>query len=125
MVIMYADNITGSIRNAVDETNRRRNLQIDYNRRHNIIPTTINKNISDILYATGIKSKKQAKKEFAVQDKKEIFTEEKLMDMDLTGINRIISGLEEEMYLAAKELDFERAAVIRDEIGRIKKLINI
>ena len=56
---------------------------------------------------------------------KELFTEEKLMDMDLTGINRIISGLEEEMYLAAKELDFERAAVIRDEIGRIKKLVNI
>jgi excinuclease ABC subunit B len=125
MVIMYADNMTRSIRNAVDETNRRRKLQVDYNEKNEIVPTTINKNISDILYATGIKSKKQAKKEFAVQEKKEIFSEEKLLDMDLSGISRIISGLEEEMYLAAKELDFEKAAVIRDEIGRIKKLVNI
>ena len=125
MVIMYADNITRSINNAVDETNRRRKLQIEYNEKHDIVPTTINKNISDILYATGIRSRKQAKKEFAVRESRDLFSEDKLLDMDFSGINRIISGLEEEMYLAAKELDFERAAIIRDEIGRIKKMVNI
>ncbi len=51
MVIMYADNITKSMRNAVDETDRRRKLQVEYNEKNNIIPRTINKSISDILYA--------------------------------------------------------------------------
>jgi excinuclease ABC subunit B len=125
MVVMYADNITQSIRNAVDETNRRRKLQIEYNRKYGIIPKTISKNISDILYATGIKSRKEAKKEFAVREKAVSFSEEKLLDMDLSKIDNIISGLEEEMYLAAQELDFERAAVIRDEIRHIKKIVNI
>lgn len=125
MVVMYADNITQSIRNAVDETNRRRKLQIEYNRKYGIIPKTISKNISDILYATGIKSRKEAKKEFAVREKAVSFSEEKLLGMDLSKIDNIISGLEEEMYLASQELDFERAAVIRDEIRHIKKIVNI
>jgi excinuclease ABC subunit B len=125
MVVMYADNITQSIRNAVDETNRRRKLQIEYNRKYGIIPKTISKNISDILYATGIKSRKEAKKEFIVREKVVSFSEEKLLGMDLSKIDNIISGLEEEMYLASQELDFERAAVIRDEIRHIKKIVNI
>jgi excinuclease ABC subunit B len=124
MVLMYADNITNSIRSAVDETNRRRKLQTAYNEKYNIIPRTISKNISDILYASGIKSKKEAKKDFSVKERAGAFNEKKLFDMDLSKIDIIISGLEEEMYLAVKELDFEKAAVIRDEIKRIKKIIN-
>jgi excinuclease ABC subunit B len=124
-VIMYADNITKSIKNAVNETNRRRRLQINYNKKNNIIPKTISKNISDILYASGIRSKVEAKKSYEVKDRKEKFEKEKLLDMDLSKIDSIISGLEEEMNLAAKELNFERAAIIRDEIKRIKKILNI
>ncbi len=124
MVLMYADNITNSIRRAVDETNRRRKLQTAYNEKYNIIPRTISKNISDILYASGIKSKKEAKKDFSVKERAGAFNEKKLFDMDLSKIDIIISGLEEEMHLAVKELDFEKAAVIRDEIKRIKKIIN-
>jgi excinuclease ABC subunit B len=124
MVLMYADNITNSIRSAVYETNRRRKLQTAYNEKYNIIPRTISKNISDILYASGIKSKKEAKKDFSVKERAGAFNEKKLFDMDLSKIDIIISGLEEEMYLAVKELDFEKAAVIRDEIKRIKKIIN-
>ncbi len=124
MVLMYADNITNSIRSAVNETNRRRKLQTAYNEKYNIIPRTISKNISDILYASGIKSKKEAKKDFSVKERAGAFNEKKLFDMDLSKIDIIISGLEEEMYLAVKELDFEKAAVIRDEIKRIKKIIN-
>lgn len=121
MVIMYADNITGSIKNAVDETNRRRKIQMDYNNKHGIVPTTISKNISDILFASGIKSKKETRKALAISEKKSVFTEDKIMDMDFSKLDNIISGLEEEMYLAAQELDFEKAAAIRDEIKRIKK----
>ena len=122
---MYADNITKSIKNAVNETNRRRRLQINYNKKNNIIPKTISKNISDILYASGIRSKVKTKKSYEVKDRKEKFEKEKLLDMDLSKIDSIISGLEEEMNLAAKELNFERAAIIRDEIKRIKKILNI
>jgi len=125
MVIMYADNLTQSIKNAVGETERRRKLQVDHNSEHGIIPKTIIKNISDILYSTGIKSRKEARKEFAVKEKMLPFSEEKLLDMDLSKIDNIISGLEEEMYLSAQELNFEKAAVIRDEIKRIKKIANI
>jgi len=125
MVIMYADNLTKSIKNAVDETNRRRKLQVYYNKEHGIVPKTINKSISDILYATGIKSKKEAKKEFAVKERAVQFSEGKLIEMDLSKIDNIISGLEEEMYLCAQELNFEKAALIRDEIKRIKNIVNI
>lgn len=124
-VIMYADNITKSIKNAVNETNRRRRLQINYNKKNNIVPKTISKNISDILYASGIRSKVKTKKSYEVKDRKEKFEKEKLLDMDLSKIDSIISGLEEEMNLAAKELNFERAAIIRDEIKKIKKILNI
>jgi excinuclease ABC subunit B len=125
MVIMYADNITGSIRNAVDETNRRRKIQMDYNLEHEIVPTTINKNISDILFASGIRSKKETRKAMAVSERKPGFTEDTLMNMDFSKLDNIISGLEEEMYLAAQELDFEKAAIIRDEIKRIKKIARL
>ena len=130
-VIMYADNMTGSIKNAVGETNRRRKLQTEYNEKNGIVPVTISKNISDILFASGIKSKKEIKKASAsasaaaVSEKRGSFTEDKLMSMDLSKIDNIISGLEEEMYLAVQELDFEKAAIIRDEIKKIKKIVRM
>ena len=130
-VIMYADNITGSIKYAVDETNRRRKLQAEYNEKNGIVPVTISKNISDILFASGIKSKKESRKATAsasaaaISEKRGSFTEDGLMSMDLSKIDNIISGLEEEMHLAAQELDFEKAAIIRDEIKRIKKIVRM
>src|SRR4030066_2594887 len=125
MVLMYADNITNSMRNAIGETNRRRKLQEEYNEQHNITPTTIIKSISDILYASGIKSKKTAKKEFSVKEKAAALANDRLLDMDFSKIDNIISGLEEEMHMAAQELDFEKAAFIRDEIKKIKNIANI
>jgi excinuclease ABC subunit B len=130
-VIMYADNITGSIKYAVDETNRRRKLQAQYNEKNGIVPVTISKNISDILFTSGIKSKKESRKATAaasaaaVSEKRGSFTEDGLMSMDLSKIDNIISGLEEEMHLAAQELDFEKAAIIRDEIKRIRKIVRM
>jgi len=128
VVIMYADNITNSIRNAVDETNRRRELQIKYNEENNITPKTIIKNISDILSLTGITSKSKKQKQAlksAVRENKVSFNEDKLINMDINEIIAIISSLEEEMHMAARDLEFEKAAFIRDEIKKIKKIINI
>jgi len=124
-VIMYADNITHSIKNALLETNRRRDIQIEHNRKNNITPRTVNKTISDILYNRGIKAGKVAKSDFKVGEKKKALSEDKLFSMNPSEIAIVISGLEEEMYLAARELNFEKAAVIRDEIKRIKKITRI
>ncbi len=124
-VIMYADEMTRSIKNAVSETDRRRNLQMDYNRKHNIIPKTINKAISDILYSSGIKSSRAGKEGHKIKDKKKGFGEGKLMSLSPEEIAIILSGLEEEMHLESRDLNFEKAAMIRDEIKRIKKITSI
>lgn len=127
MVIMYADNVTKSMKIAVDETNRRRLLQIEYNKKNDIIPKTIVKNISDILNSSGIvsKTKKLTQMAGAIREKKVGFNENQLLKMNLNEIFAIISSLEEEMNIAARNLEFEKAAAIRDKIRRIKKLINL
>jgi excinuclease ABC subunit B len=125
IVIMYADKITNSIKNALSETNRRRDIQTKYNKKHNITPKTIYKTISDILYSSGIKTRDKVKTDSKVSEKVERFSEGKLLDMDLSEVAKIISGLEEKMNLEARELNFEKAAVIRDEIKRITKITKI
>ncbi|MDD3520312.1 MAG: excinuclease ABC subunit UvrB [Actinomycetota bacterium] len=126
-VIMYADSITNSMKRALDETNRRRILQMEYNIANNIAPQTIVKNITDILYNSGITSKSKKLKQISdsVKERKSGFNEDKLINMDLKEVFAIISSLEEEMSLAARELEFEKAAAIRDEIKKIKKILNI
>ncbi|MDD3777264.1 MAG: excinuclease ABC subunit UvrB [Actinomycetota bacterium] len=123
-VIMYADHMTKALSRAMGETERRRAIQMEYNREHNIVPTTISKNITDILYAAGIKSKSK-KEEFKVSQKKAAYSESKLLAMDPDQIARILGGLEEEMHRAAGDMEFEQAAVIRDQIKKIKKITNI
>jgi len=122
-VIMYADHVTNSIRNAMEETNRRRELQMEFNLKNNITPRTINKAISDILYSSSIRSGKT--EDVPGKKEKKKLTESRILKMDPGKIANIISGLEEEMYLEARELQFENAAAIRDEIKRIKKITNI
>lgn len=125
MVIMYADKITNAIKNALSETNRRRELQISYNKKHNITPRTIDKTISDILYSSGIRTRERVEAGSRVSEKAKRFSEGKLLDMDPSEVAKIISGLEEKMHLEARELNFENAAAIRDEIKRITKITNI
>ncbi|HAJ94821.1 MAG TPA: hypothetical protein DCP02_01185, partial [Actinobacteria bacterium] len=89
-------------------------------------PKTIKKDISDILYISGTRSRKgkdRQKDEGAIKKKK--LTESKMLNMDPSKIASILSGLEEEMYIEARELNFENAAAIRDEINKIKKITNI
>lgn len=111
--IMYADNITNSMSRAIEETQRRRDKQIQYNIDNNIQPKTIIKNIQDVMENARSKPSKQY-----IQLPKSI--KRNLDPEDPDSINKIISQLELEMFEAAKDLRFEEAAKIRDEIKAIK-----
>ena len=101
-VIMYGDKITGSMKKAIDETERRRKIQEGFNEKHGITPTTIKKNIGEIIQIT-----KKA--------------EEEIEEFNREDVATIIINMESEMYKAAEELDFERAARLRDQIKKMKE----
>lgn len=103
-VIMYANLISDAMRTAIDETKRRREIQIKYNKEHNIVPKTIKKKIMDVV---------------TVNDEAEEKTKKRTIK-DVKETEKIIKGLEEEMQKAAKELDFERAMELRDIIFEMK-----
>lgn len=102
-VIMYGDKITKSMKKAIDETERRRKIQEDFNEKNGITPTTIRKNIGEIIQIT----KKQE--------------EEEIEEFSKDDIEAILINMEAEMYKAAEELDFERAANLRDQIKNMKE----
>jgi len=106
-VILYADRVTDSMRNAMDETRRRRELQERYNAEHGITPETIKKNIRAGI-EEAVQAHRQANAAVGRADESEYITEE------------FINELEAEMYAAAKDLDFERAAALRDRITQLR-----
>jgi len=112
-VIMYADKITNSIHKAVSETERRRELQKEYNRVHNITPTTIVKPLSNNLLEMVSSFR-------SVED----VVAEKMAEMhaDIKDLPKIIDKLEKEMHSAAKILDFEKAAEIRDKLKQLREM---
>jgi excinuclease ABC subunit B len=101
-VIMYADRITDSMKRALDETDRRRKIQIEYNTSRGLVPTTIVKPVFDIIEATKI-----------AEDTIEYVN-------DYISLEEIIKALDKEMKEAAKNLDFEKAAALRDKIIKLK-----
>jgi len=105
-VIMYADNMTGSMKRAIDETNRRRERQTEYNTKHHITPKTIIKNIKSIV---DHEINPQVPTDFSLIESLE----------DIAGY---IKQKEKEMKDAARGLEFEKAALIRDEISQLRKL---
>ena len=109
---MYADHITKSMKQAIDETNRRRKIQKAFNKKNNIIPTTIKKDImpvfGSVYAADDIPIDKVAEAVAAYES--------------LDNIDDIIKSLEEEMAQAAKELEFERAGELRDQIKELKRI---
>ena len=111
--IMYADRTTNSMERAINETTRRRNKQIEYNEKHNIKPKTIIKNVQDVMDNARSKPIKQY-----IKVPKSI--KGKFDPDDPNQISKIIEKLEVEMFDAAKDLKFEEAAKIRDEIKNIK-----
>ena len=108
-VIMYADIITDSMRRAIDETNRRRKLQQEYNEANGITPTTIRKSVRDLISI----SKEIAKEEARFEKDPESMSE--------AEIKKLLDKLEKQMRKAAAELDFETAAELRDKIIDLKK----
>jgi excinuclease ABC subunit B len=112
-VLMYADNITDSMRRAIDETNRRRRIQIDYNELHGITPQTIQKAVREVIESKRIADTK----EYYGLSKKDV------QHLPLDDLMLMLADLEKEMKQAARALDFEHAAECRDEITRIKKLL--
>ncbi|MDK2824181.1 MAG: excinuclease subunit [Clostridia bacterium] len=109
-VIMYADTITGSMQRAIDETNRRRKLQIEFNKKHNIVPKTIKKSVRDVIEATMVAEKGPEYK----------FTQEKVERMPKDELKKLIKDLEKDMHEAARNLEFEKAAMLRDLIIELK-----
>lgn len=115
-VIMYADKITGSIERAKAETDRRRAIQVEYNLKHNIIPKTIKKSISNNLLEL-ISSYRNLEDVIAEQ-----MAENKISMKDLP---KLIDKIEKDMHSAAKVLDFEKAAELRDKLKTLREMQNV
>lgn len=121
MVIMYADKITDSMKKTIDETNRRRKLQQEYNIKNNITPKTIYKSKEEILSSTSIadvRRKESEKPNYALKAAEPV-----LKYMSTEQKQELIDQLTEEMLNAARDLEFERAAALRDEIQNLKAMI--
>ncbi|MCF8242304.1 MAG: excinuclease ABC subunit UvrB [Melioribacteraceae bacterium] len=122
IVIMYADFITNSMKKTIDETNRRRILQLEYNEKHGITPKTIFKSREEIMSSTSIADvrKKDPNQDLAAFSK---VAEPVLKYMTDDQKKDLIDQMSEEMITAAKDLEFERAAFLRDEIEKLQKMI--
>lgn len=105
-VILYADSVTGSMKRAISETERRRKVQTEYNKKHHITPRTIKKNIASIV---DHEIKPEITRDFVKLE-------------SLEDVGAYIKLREKEMKDAARNLEFEKAAIIRDEIGELRKL---
>ncbi len=123
LVILYADRITRSMQLVLDETNRRREKQVDYNTEHGINPTTVYKTLEEILQSTSVADIQvnKVKKRSELEQARVRRSAEPMMKY-LTDDQRkdLIEQLYEEMKKSARELDFERAAELRDEIERLR-----
>ncbi len=111
-VIMYADNMTGSMKEAINEVERRREVQLEFNKKHGITPKTIQKSIRARLVEQEEEDRKSAQFLMKLQEKDVLMPDEK---------EHLIKELRREMQQAAKELDFETAAILRDQIKLLKQ----
>ncbi len=111
-VIMYADKITASMQRAIDETNRRRKIQVQYNDEHGIVPASVVKAVRALI----------SKEEHAVAESREAYTVAGKMPKD--ELARLIKELERDMKQAAKDLEFEKAALLRDQIFDLRQQLD-
>ena len=112
-VIMYADTITDSMRRALDETNRRRKIQEEYNEAHGITPQTIRKAVRDLISIS-----KEVKKE------ETLYAEKDLESMSKKELEKLAAQIQKKMKAAAAELNFEEAVVLHDQMIEVKKVLN-
>ena len=114
-VIMYADTITTAMKKAIEETNRRRRIQEEYNKEHNITPRSIQKAVHNVIEAT-----KTAEDADKYKRRKKTEAE----NLDKNTLKALIESLTKDMRQAARALEFEQAAVIRDQIEELKRILN-
>ena len=107
-VIMYADTMTDSMRKAIEETYRRRKIQMGYNEKHGITPTSIKKSIRDI--TDRVRAVAESRETYSVGS-----------DIPRSELVRLIKDLESQMKAAAKNLEFEKAALLRDQIVELRR----
>ena len=119
-VLMYADRITGSMRSAIDETNRRRAIQMAYNEEHGITPRTILKSREAIMEQTSIADSK-VKKMYVEPDEIRIAADPVVQYMGQSDLQKLIAETQRKMEAAAKDLDFLEAARYRDEVLQLKE----
>ncbi len=117
-VIMYADNMTGSMERAINETNRRRERQVAYNLEHGITPQTVRKAVRELIQAERIAEEKSEYSTASVMTK--LHTDPATMSID--QLEEVIRQLEKEMKEASRALNFEYAAELRDEIQSLRKV---
>jgi excinuclease ABC subunit B len=108
--IMYADSITDSMRRAIDETNRRRETQVEYNERHGIEPQSIVKEIKDL--TDQVRAVAEERAEYVIAS-----------DLPKDEVSHLVEQLEKRMKAAAAELEFEKAAMLRDQIYELRQTL--
>ncbi|RUO55904.1 MULTISPECIES: excinuclease ABC subunit UvrB [Pseudidiomarina] len=121
--ILYADKITGSMRRAMDETERRRAKQIAYNEEHGITPQGLNKRVTDVMDLGGARQRRRN-----YDERKAIAEAEAKYDVNLNdpvAIMKVLEKKEKEMYQAAKDLEFEKAAQLRDDVAKLRERIKL
>ena len=111
-VIMYADNMTDSMKKAIEETKRRRSIQEKYNEENGITPQTIKKAVRDLIAVTKAVAKEEVKFEKDPES------------MNQDELEKLIGQVQKKMKKAATELDFETAATLRDQMVELKKILN-
>ena len=123
-VIMYADKITDSMQVAIDETNRRRAIQSEYNSDHGIVPETILRSKESILEQTKVADKKKSSVKYYIEDETHSVAADPVVSyMDKDQLHKAAVRTQKEMEKAAKDLNFIEAARLRDELLELKKLM--
>lgn len=124
-VIFYADKITASMQQTIDETNRRREIQMKYNQDHGLVPTQINKSMESILGQTKVADKMIAEAKAYIENEHVNTAADPLLKyLTKDEIKKMIGLTKKEMEKAAKELDFVEAARLRDEMYELEKRLN-
>ena len=123
-VIMYADKMTASMQRAIDETNRRRNIQLEYNRVNKITPQTVTKTREAILGQTSVADSKKGGKNYYVSEEVNLAADPVVAYMAKPELEKLLKKTQKQMEEAAKDLDFLQAAKLRDEYFALKKLLD-
>jgi excinuclease ABC subunit B len=124
-VIMYADTVTDSMQVAIDETNRRRSIQMAYNEKHGILPQTIRKSSESILGQTKVADSKRGQKKYYVENEQPSVAADPVVQyMDKGKLTKMVADTRRKMETAARDLDFMEAARLRDELFELQGLLD-